>query len=273
MHFSTNSLCNLFFASILLVSSPLTVSASSRKQDSPKTCTEGEIQQCIDERDALLLRAVNSAMLDKGSLRFLEQFYNQNAAIIPNKCRHREDAKIFEVDLHNLCVREALAVVKHILSEKPLCQFLHLITGKGLHSRRGIPLIKRALRKKYTNLIVDSKNQGVLIVSTVAMSGYAPLKAGEPIPLRWNLKESEDQSATVEKTPDRKIYSPKHKLASFIPQNLLKLIPEKPKSLDASFIGKNIQVIDETVKIFRSMNVNASPELEQLFRKLLLLLR
>ncbi|THH00153.1 hypothetical protein EW026_g2341 [Hermanssonia centrifuga] len=83
--------------------------------------------------------------------------------------QNNTDSKPGEVDLHGLYVKEAVSFTERSIQEAQRRgdTELHLIVGKGLHSRNGAAKIKPAIEELMSNLIaeLDPQNAGVLIVS------------------------------------------------------------------------------------------------------------
>lgn len=91
-----------------------------------------------------------------------------------------------EIDVHRLSVQEAVMQVKRALRDAITSNSpqLRIITGKGKHSKDGIPALKlaiiRELQIRHITATPDFKNDGVLIVAFPAMSGGSNLGVADP---------------------------------------------------------------------------------------------
>lgn len=85
--------------------------------------------------------------------------------------KNNEDSKPGEVDLHGLYVKEAITYTDRAIQEAKARgdSEVHIIVGKGLHSKNGAAKIKPAIedlmRKHQLVAELDPQNSGVLIVS------------------------------------------------------------------------------------------------------------
>ncbi|OCH84467.1 DUF1771-domain-containing protein [Obba rivulosa] len=97
---------------------------------------------------------------------------------------NNEDSKPDEVDLHGLYVREAITYTDRAIQDARVRgdSKIHLIVGKGLHSKDGKaklrPAIEELIEKHGLVVEVDPHNEGVLIVN---LSGR-PSGEGQVIP-------------------------------------------------------------------------------------------
>ncbi|KAH9515771.1 hypothetical protein Btru_011967 [Bulinus truncatus] len=103
-----------------------------------------------------------------------------------NKTRHRSNSGDFlrqrvvtdsdkKIDLHSLSVKDAMYIFRQFLQEmendyhnsnyRRVDRFIHVITGRGLHSDKGIPKIKPEVQKHLDRYCYDHewKNNGGLV--------------------------------------------------------------------------------------------------------------
>ncbi|KAF9501977.1 DUF1771-domain-containing protein [Pleurotus eryngii] len=92
---------------------------------------------------------------------------------------NNKDSMPGEVDLHGLYVKEAIAFTDRAIQEARSRgdSEIHLIVGKGLHSRSGAkirPAVEDLMSKYQLNAVLDPDNGGVLIVQLSAGGGASP---------------------------------------------------------------------------------------------------
>ncbi|KXN90641.1 hypothetical protein AN958_03881 [Leucoagaricus sp. SymC.cos] len=83
---------------------------------------------------------------------------------------NNRDSQPYEVDLHGLYVREAITYTDRVLQQAQARgdNEIHLIVGKGLHSKNGAaklkPAIEELMQKYQLSAELDPHNAGVLVV-------------------------------------------------------------------------------------------------------------